>query len=40
VKETQVEVRFDKIRLAKSGVAAYLTISEAGVAVKIQRISA
>jgi hypothetical protein len=34
VKETQVEVRFDNIRLTKSGVAADLTISEAGAAVK------
>ena len=34
VKETQVEVRFDNIRLTNSGVAADLTISEAGIAVK------
>jgi len=34
VKETQVEVRFDNIRLTKSGVAADLTISEASAAVK------
>jgi hypothetical protein len=34
VKETQVEVRVDNIRLTKSGVAADLTISEAGATVK------
>jgi hypothetical protein len=34
VRETQMEVRFDNIRLTKSGVAADLTISEAGAAVK------
>jgi hypothetical protein len=36
VKEARVEVRLDKndIRLTKSGVAADLTISEAGIAVK------
>ncbi len=34
VKEAQVEVRFGNIRLTKSGVAADLIISEAGVAVK------
>jgi hypothetical protein len=34
VKEAQVEVRVDSIRLTKSGVAADLTISEAGAAVK------
>ena len=34
VRETQMEVRFDNIRLTKGGVAADLTISEAGAAVK------
>jgi hypothetical protein len=34
VKEAQVEVQISNIRRTKSGVAAYLTISEAGVAVK------
>jgi len=34
VKEAQVEVQISNIRPTKSGVAAYLTISEAGVAVK------
>jgi hypothetical protein len=34
VKETQVEVRFDNIRLTNSGVAADLTISEANIAIK------
>jgi hypothetical protein len=34
VKETRVEVRVDNIRQTKSGVAADLTISEGGVAVK------
>jgi hypothetical protein len=34
VKEAQAEVQISNIRPTKSGVAAYLTISEAGVAVK------